>query len=276
MDIISQKKHRHCSLLLVIAGLVLVTACGSEQLAEVNGKPISEEEFAAYLKLKRLKPDENQRAGILDKYLEREALAAVIEEQALLDNALIEAEVNEFRKEALISRYFEQYLEDKVTDDAVLNYYNNHASDYEAKKVHVAHILVRTTQNMSEAERKARLTTAREAYSKIRAGADFEKTAKTHSEDTVSGKKGGDLGWMAEGSVDQRFSEKIFSLKPGEVSEPFETDFGFHVVKVLEGPVVVKEPFDAVKGRIRHQLRTETKEAEMQRLVSSIDIEKRE
>lgn len=275
MDMSSKKIHGQGSLLLA-AGLVLLAACGPGDLAEVNGKPISEEQFAAYLKLKRLNPDDKQREGILDKYLEREALAAVIEEQGFLDRAMVEAEVNEFHKEVLISRYFEQYLADKVTDDAVLNYYNTHASDYETKKVHVAHILVRTTQNMGEAERKARLTAAQEAYSKIRAGAAFEKIAKTHSEDTVSGKKGGDLGWMAEGSVDQRFSEKIFSLPPGEVSEPFETDFGFHVVKVLEGPMVVKEPFDAVKGKIRHQLRTQAKEAEMLRLVSSIDIEKRE
>jgi peptidyl-prolyl cis-trans isomerase C len=128
---------------------------------------------------------------------------------------------------------------------------------------------------MSENERKAKLTTAQEAYSKLKAGAAFDEIAKSYSEDTVSGKKGGDLGWMAEGAVDKRFSDKIFSTKQGEVSEPFETGFGFHIVKVLEGPMVIKEPFDTVKGRIRYQLRTEAKDAEMQRLVSDVDIEKK-
>jgi peptidyl-prolyl cis-trans isomerase C len=261
----------------LLAGAFVLAGCNAgKKIAEVEGKPVTEAEFSAFLEVKRLSPkDDEQRQAMLDNYLEREALAAVVEKQGVMDETLIDAEVNEFRKEILISRYFQKYLQDKVTDDAVLNYYNTHASDYETRKVHAAHILFRTAQNMSEAERKAKLTTAQEAYSKIRADGAFDEIAKTYSEDTISGKKGGDLGWMAEGSVDKRFSETIFSLPAGEVSEPFETEFGFHIVKVLEGPMVVKQPFDTVKGRIRHQLRTQAKEAEMQRLVSEVDIEKK-
>lgn len=270
-------KLTKCLGVALLSGALLLSGCDAgKKIAEVEGKPVTEEEFNSFLEVKRLSPkDDEQRQAMLDNYLERKALAAVIEKQGALNEDLIEAEVNEFRKEILISRYFQKFLQDKVTDDAVLNHYNTHASDYETRKVHVAHVLFRINQNMSENERKAKLTTAQEAYSKIKAGAAFEEIAKTYSEDTVSGKKGGDLGWMAAGSVDKRFSDKIFSLPLGEVSEPFETEFGFHIVKVLEGPMVVKQPFETIKGRIRHQLRTEAKEAEMQRLVSEVDIEKK-
>ena len=262
---------------LVISGLcLLLNACGSgEQVAEVGGKRVTIEQFEAYLKLKRLDfQNEEKRQVALGRYLEREALAETIAQQELLDPTMVAAEINEFRKELLISRYFEKFLADRIGEDSITNYYNSHAEDFQASKVRVAHILLRINQNMGEVERKAKLTAAQEAYSQIRSGKSFEEIAKSYSEDTVSGKKGGDLGWLNEGSIDKSFSEKIFSMQVDEISEPFETKFGFHVVKLLEGPMVVKQPFEGVKGRIRHQLRTEAKDAELSRLLTLIDIDK--
>lgn len=273
-------------LLLTLALLALgLAGCGSgsgdgehsPQLAMVNDKPITQDEFAAYLKFKRAPAgDEKRRQMLLDQYLEREALAAAIEKADLLDKELIAAELNEFRKEMLISRYFEKFLSDKVTEQAVQNYYNTHAADYEQRMAHGAHILIRTNKAMSETERQVKLTTAQEAYSRIRAGADFGEVARDYSEDKVSAKKGGDLGWLKEGSIDARFSKTLFELKPGEVSEPFETPFGFHVVKLIEGPKVVKRPLSAVAGDIRYQLRNKAKQAELERLVGEVKVEKKE
>ena len=57
------------------------------------------------------------------------------------------------------------------------------------------------------------------------------------------------------------------------MSEPFETPFGFHVVKLIDGPKVVKRPFDAVAGDIRYQLRNKAKQAEIERLKGKVVIE---
>jgi len=253
------RKSFYLSFLLTLSLLVLgLAGCGNgngeklPQVAMIDDQPVTEAEFAAYLKFKRVPDgDEKRRQTLLKQYLEREALAAAIEKAALLDQELIAAELNEFRKEMLISRYFEKFLKDRVTEQAIQNYYNTHAADYEHRMVHAAHILVRTNKAMSETERKVKLTTAQEAYSKVRAGEDFGQIAGDYSEDRVSAKKGGDLGWLKEGSIDARFSKTLFELKPGEVSEPFETPFGFHVVKLIEGPKVVKRPLNAVAGDIR-------------------------
>jgi peptidyl-prolyl cis-trans isomerase C len=249
----------------------------SESLASVNGKTITQAEFDAYLKFKRLPAtDESRREKLLDQYLEKEALAAVIEKESVLDQHRIKVELNEFRKEMLLSRYFETFLEKQVGDQEVENYYNTHASDFESRSVHVAHMLIRTNRKMGEIERKAKLTTAQEAYSKLRTGEPFEKVAEKYSEDKLSAKKGGDLGWIKEGSIDARFSKQAFSVPAGEISEPFETAFGFHVLKVIEGPKIVKQPLNLVKGSIRHQLRDKAKRAEMKRLLGLVDIKKQE
>ena len=128
---------------------------------------------------------------------------------------------------------------------------------------------------MGELERKAKLTTAQEAYSKLRAGEDMAKLAEKYSEDKQSAKKGGDLGWIKQGGIDSRFSKQAFSLQPGDISEPFETSYGFHVIKVIDGPRTVKQPLSAVKGNIRHQLRDKAKQAEMKRLLGQMKIDKK-
>jgi peptidyl-prolyl cis-trans isomerase C len=246
-----------------------------DTLAKVDGQAVTKQEFDNYLKFKHLPVQKNPQAGaLLDQYLQRMALADVISKQPDLEQGLIKAELEDFRTQMLISRYFDQYLNKTVDETAVRNYYNAHPDQFQHKQVHVAHILFRLNSNMSEAERKAKLTAAEEAYSKLKAGANFAKIAARYSEDKVSAKKGGDLGWLKEGAIDPRFSKTVFSMKPGEISKPFETAYGFHIVKVLEGPVEAKQPFEAVEGDIRYQLRNQAKAAEIKRLLSETSIKK--
>jgi peptidyl-prolyl cis-trans isomerase C len=91
----------------------------------------------------------------------------------------------------------------------------------------------------------------------------------------VSAQKGGDLGWLKEGSIDAKFSKILFGLEPAEISEPFETPFGFHIVKLADGPRIVKKPLEAVAGDIRYQLRNKAKQAELERLMKMAKIERK-
>jgi peptidyl-prolyl cis-trans isomerase C len=229
------------------------------------------------LKFKRLpisEKDGERYQAVLQQYVKRKALAKAIDRRMrsedVVDAGQLQAELDEFRREALISRYFEQYLNKSVTDDAVTNYYNAHANDFAENRAHVAHILIRTSRTMTETERRARLTKAQEAHSKLRAGQDFAKVAAAYSEDTISGKKGGDLGWIQQGAIDPKLSQVAFELPEGQISEPFETQFGFQVLKVLEKPQVRQRPLEAVKGDIRYRLRSEAKEAELQKLTEDV------
>ncbi len=261
-------------LIPVLFGISL-SACdnGGDYIAKVNGKGIEENAFEAFIEHKRIaiRSDE-QKEKVLDQYLKREALANLIESDLLKEDALVQAEINEQKKEILISRYFERFLKERVTEEAVSNYYNSNIAKYEAKKVHVAHILLRLDKNMDETQRKAKLTTIQEAYSKIQSGLDFSEAATKYSEDTISGKKGGGLGWLAEGAIHKKFSEAAFGLAEGEVSEPIETPYGYHLVKVIESPKTSRKPFEAVKGEIRYQLRNAAKESERARLLEKIEI----
>lgn len=269
--------------ILLLATMSVLSACSngnsatdsSPVVAKVNGNEIKQNRFTAYLKYKRISEQDTKAVdAALNSYLEREGLANAILNQNLLDSARIETEVNEFKKQMLISRYFEQFLNGKVNETAIRNFYASNAERFQSKKVHVAHVLIRTNPKMSEQERDALLTKAQEVYSKAVSSEDFSQLSEQYSDDTMSAKKGGDLGWISEGSIDTAFAKAAFSMKKDEISQPVATPFGFHIIKVLEEAKVTKKPYESVKGDIRFELRQQAKQTELERLQSLVTIEK--
>ena len=256
----------------------VITACdgGGKTIANVGSKSIKQQEFNAYLKFNRVPvQDEKRVERMLEDYLQREAISQQAMESDFIDPDLVKVEIEEFRKEMLIGRYFENFLKDKVNDEAVRNYYNSNQDQFNVEKVRVSHILIRTNKSMSDIERQALLTKAREAHSKVTSGSEFEKIVEQYSEDKVSAKKGGDIGWIKKGAIDPVFSEKVFSMKKGDITEPFATTFGFHIVKLMDEPQVIKAPFEKVKGNIRYQLRQQAKQAEVERMLNSVEIKRK-
>jgi peptidyl-prolyl cis-trans isomerase D len=91
------------------------------------------------------------------------------------------------------------------------------------------HILVNFGADKDKARAKAQSLAAR-----IAKGADFAALAGAESDDPGSKNKGGDLGWVRRGQMVEKFEQALFALKPGEVSEPVETEFGWHLVRLDE------------------------------------------
>jgi peptidyl-prolyl cis-trans isomerase C len=90
-----------------------------------------------------------------------------------------------------------------------------------AKQVHAAHILVKKEDQ------------ARDLLAKVKAGQSFADLAKQFS-DCPSGKKGGDLGWFGRGQMVQEFDKAAFEAEKGAIVGPVKTQFGWHIIKVLE------------------------------------------
>jgi peptidyl-prolyl cis-trans isomerase SurA len=98
-------------------------------------------------------------------------------------------------------------------------------------QTHARHILIRSTALVSDTEARARLERLRE---RILQGEDFAELARANSEDPGSGAKGGDLGWANPGTFVGPFEQAMNKLQPGEISEPFRSQFGWHIVQVIE------------------------------------------
>lgn len=98
-------------------------------------------------------------------------------------------------------------------------------------QTHARHILIRTNEVMTDDDARQRLDQLR---IRLEGGDDFAELARAHSADTVSASNGGDLGWTNPGDLVPVFEEVMNSLQPGQISRPFQTDYGWHVVQVLE------------------------------------------
>jgi peptidyl-prolyl cis-trans isomerase SurA len=98
-------------------------------------------------------------------------------------------------------------------------------------QTHARHILVRTNEIVSDEDARTRLEQLR---IRILGGDDFATLARGHSDDTGSALKGGDLGWLNPGDTVPEFEKAMSGLQPGQVSEPFKSSFGWHIVQVVE------------------------------------------
>ena len=189
----------------------------------------------------RTLPDEQLFGGLLDQVTQQTALA-----QSVADVPPGVAQRAETaRREAIAAYALTQRLEDAVTDEAVRAAYDEQAAALEGMLEYDAdHILVETEE---EAQEIAQL---------LADGADFGELAMERSTGP-SGPRRGDLGWFQDGQMVEPFQAAVSALEPGEVSEPVETEFGWHVILLNETREQTLPPFEDVEPQIRQSLQRE-------------------
>jgi len=99
------------------------------------------------------------------------------------------------------------------------------------KQTRARHILIKPSELMSSDDVRERLHKLKK---RIEAGDDFDDLARSHSEDKATAAKGGDLGWVSPGDLAPKFDEVMGPLSPDGISDPFETELGWHIVQVLQ------------------------------------------
>ena len=117
-------------------------------------------------------------------------------------------------------------------------------------QTHARHILLKTSAQRSDDEARQQLEQLRQ---RIRGGEDFAELARTYSDDKSSGERGGDLGWVSPGMLVPPFEQAMNALKPNELSAPVKTQFGWHLIQVLERRQVQATP-ETMRARTREAL----------------------
>jgi peptidyl-prolyl cis-trans isomerase SurA len=125
------------------------------------------------------------------------------------------------------------------------------------QQTHARHILLKVSPTLTAADAKRKLTELKERLDNK--AAKFEELARLFSNESSSAAKGGDLGWLYPGDSVPEFETVMNTLKPGEVSGPVETPFGFHLIEVLE-----RKSDDASKERERNAARQVIRERKLQ------------
>jgi peptidyl-prolyl cis-trans isomerase D len=137
----------------------------------------------------------------------------------------------------------------KSTEEEELQFYTDHKDNYPIEE--------RAALNIALIEKKPEPrdwelshNKAMAIYDSIRAGADFGEMAQRYSDDLVSAKDSGDLGWFPPGQMVEEFEHRVFSMQEGQLAEPIRTQFGWHIIK-LHG---FKEEMDIPRGKTEKEL----------------------
>jgi peptidyl-prolyl cis-trans isomerase D len=142
------------------------------------------------------------------------------------------------------------------------------------ERIHARHILL-TTTGKSKDEIPAIRKKIEGILTQLKSGADFAEVAKTNSQDPGSASKGGDLGWVVRGQMVKPFEAAAFSVKPGQLSDIITTDYGFHIIQVLEHQDARVKPFDEVKAELVTAQKKQALAQTMQRLADQAVAELR-
>ncbi|MGB6883010.1 MAG: peptidylprolyl isomerase, partial [Candidatus Acidiferrum sp.] len=142
----------------------------------------------------------------------------------------------------------------KISDDQLKAQYQQNSQQYEVpNRVHVEHILLMTV-GKTDAEVEEVKKKAQDILNQAKKGSNFEDLAKKYSEDPGTKDKGGDLGWIVQGQTVPEFEKVAFSLPKGSISDLVKTQYGFHIIKIIDKEVAHTKSFEEVKDSIRAKL----------------------
>lgn len=140
-----------------------------------------------------------------------------------------------------------------VPDEAALlaRYEQEKKQFVEQEQRLASHILIQVAENADDATKKAAEAKARQIHAQATApGADFAALARANSDDPGSKDAGGDLGWNAKGVMVPEFDKVLFALKPGQISQPVKSSFGWHIIQLREVKSAQQQDFALVRDRL--------------------------
>ena len=278
-------------------------------VARVNGRPIPVKTVSMVvepvLRAGRIPPD--QRPAAYRQALEQLVLREVVLQEAEAakiqpDETLVERDFKKtrdqfktdeewkrfltaqgfdpqsFRNELRIRYTVEAVLSQRVgnpmytvSDQEARAFYDENPKFFETpERVRASHILLRVPDASGPEVKTSQRAKAEAALARVRKGEDFAAVARQVSQDTGSAAHGGDLGTFARGQMVPPFEQAAFALKAGQVSDVFESQYGFHIVKVFEHVAPGKVPFEAVQAQIKDRVAQTRREKAVTDFVSGL------
>jgi peptidyl-prolyl cis-trans isomerase C len=227
-------------------GLSVEIAHAEPPVARVNGADVTEAEltFAEAEVGSEIAglPAESRRRVLLEYLVEAHLFADAAVKGQLGQGKDFEERLAYYKLRALRDTFYDKKVRDAVTEaQAKAAYEEQIAKLTPEPEVRARHILVKTEQE------------AKDLVKQLRAGADFNELAKKSS-DGPSSQTGGDLGYFSRGQMVKPFEDAAFALQKGQISDPVQTEFGWHVIKVEDKRNRPLPSFDEVKDQLMQSL----------------------
>ncbi|HEX5339361.1 MAG TPA: peptidylprolyl isomerase [Gammaproteobacteria bacterium] len=260
-------------LMLIATAVLTLAACNGKStdtstvLATVNGTPVTNDMFRAYVRTlaggQEPQLDAQKRKMVLDRLVDMTVLAQSAEKTGLDKDAKVAAELAVQHEGLLAQSLVRQYLDQHpVTDDQIKAEYDRRMKSMPGKEFRARHILVSDEK------------LAKSIITQLGKGANFATLAKKYSSDG-SAKSGGELGWFSPDQMVPQFSQAVEQLKKGEYTKaPVHTQFGWHVIQLEDTRAMTPPSLDSVHQQIQNELQGKNIEAYVKglRAAAKVDI----
>ncbi|MEO6396705.1 MAG: peptidylprolyl isomerase [Devosia sp.] len=234
-------------------------------VATVNGETITEgdlafvrEDVAAQL---QSVPPEQVRAILLAQMISLKLMAKAGTEAKLGESELFKRRISYLTSRAMSRAYVQENVGVKITDEAIKAEYDRIVGSAPNEELHVQHILVSTEDD------------AKAIKASLDAGGDFAAIAGDKSIDPSAKQNGGDLGFVPYWEVVKPFADAAWALKDGETSGPVQSDYGWHIIRVIERRPATKPPLEQLSGQIAQRLYSDLYQGVFESLKNAATIE---
>ncbi|MCB1543522.1 MAG: peptidylprolyl isomerase [Methylobacteriaceae bacterium] len=255
------------SIALAIALAAGAAPASAKVLAKVNGVEITDEDLAIArddlsARLPRQLAGPARDKALLDNLIVAKVVAQKAEAEKLAASPEFARKLAYLRDKLLTETYLGKIAETANTDANIQKTYDEVAKSQKPEpEIHARHILVPTEDE------------AKKALARVKGGEDFAKVATEISKDP--GSKGGDLGWFTKDRMVPEFAAAAFKLdKPGDISEPVKSQFGWHVIKLEEKRTKEFPKLDQVRDQVVRYIMQKAEGEEVVKLREAAKIER--
>jgi len=258
------------ALMLVAAFSNFAAAADEEAIATVNGVIVPKSRFDLLVTSQTSQGQQDSpafREELREIMITREVLVQEAERRKMNESEMYKTQLDAMEQQLLITMLFnELIMELEPTEEAKRAEYERIKAEnakLAEKEYHVRHILVEDE------------AVATQIIEQLDGGADFAALAEEHSTDTGSRETGGDLGWAEAGRYVKPFADAIVSLEKGTTSpEPVKSDYGYHVIEVLDIRKAEFPAYEEVEEQLRKDMLTKSRDDLITELRDSAAIEK--
>jgi peptidyl-prolyl cis-trans isomerase C len=207
-------------------------------------------------------PPGDRKAFLVTVLIDMKVMAKAAREQQMDQTDIFKRRLQYLEERALRRAFFSEKIATGVTDEAIKKAYDAFVASFQPQEeVHAKHILVATKEDADAV--KAELAT----------GKAFEVLAMEKSTDPSAKQNGGDLGFFQRGQMVKPFEDAAFAMQPGQISDPIESQFGWHIIKLEEKRQSSPPPLEQVAPQLQQQVMFQAFEDSVGALKSGIKID---
>lgn len=235
---------------MLIAATIVAAPIYAQNIATVNGQPIAQKTYEQFIKLLETQgaPDTPQlREQVKQEMINRLVMVQAAEKAGIAQDQDVKTELELARQGILVRALMADYLKkNPVTEAQVMAEYEKIKKEQgNVMEYNVRHILVEDEATANDIQKKLKDKSA-----------TFEELAKAQSKDPGSAAQGGSLGWAQASNYVGPFAKAVESTPKGQMTEkPVQTQFGWHVIEVVDARPVAFPPFDQVRTQLEEMMR---------------------